>query len=143
MLWAIAGLGVLASFKFKLEYQKGSENRAADALSHVPIRHDHRTVKSLMEGAVMGASSRWEAQVSDTLRKEHEWLGEEACLQAAKLAPLHVVDWVESQDSDPMLAACKKWLRMRREIPSPKRETLLRELLGWHMEGEGRVLFRV
>ena len=29
-------VGALASFKFELEYQKGSENGAADALSHVP-----------------------------------------------------------------------------------------------------------
>ena len=91
----------------------------------------------------MGTLSRCEAQASDALRKEHERLGEEAYLQATKLAPMHMVDWVESQDSDPMLAACKKWLRMRREVPSPKRDTLLRELLGWHMEGEGHVLFRV
>ena len=91
----------------------------------------------------MGASSRCEAQASDALRKENKWLREEACLQAMKLAPMHVVDWVELQDSDPMLAACKKWLRMCREIPSPKRDTLLRELLGWHMEGEGHMLFRV
>ena len=136
-------VGALASFEFKLEYQKGSENGAADALSCVPIRHDHRTMKSLMEGAVMGASSRCEAQASDALRKEHEWLGEEARLQAAKLAPVHMVDWAELQDSDPMLAACKKWLRMCREVPSPKRDTLLHELLGRHMEGEGCVLFRV
>ena len=30
-------VGVLASFEFKLEYQKGSENEVADALSRVPI----------------------------------------------------------------------------------------------------------
>ena len=136
-------VGALASFEFKLEYQKGLENRVADALSRIPIQHDHRTVKSLMEGVVMGTSSRCEAQASDALRKEHEWLGEEACLQAVKLAPMHVVDWAESQDSDPMLAACKKWLRMCKEIPSPKRDTLLHELLGQHMEGEGHMLFRV
>ena len=136
-------VGALASFKFELEYQKGSENGVADALSCVPIQHDHRTVKSLMEGAVMGASSRCKAQVSDALRKEHEWLREEACLQVTKLAPVHMVDWVESQDSDPMLATCKEWLGMHKEIPSPKRDTLLHELLGWHMEGEGRVFFRV
>ena len=91
----------------------------------------------------MGASSRCEAQVSDALRKEHEWLREEAHLQATKLAPMHMVDWAELQDSDPMLATCKKWLRMHKEIPSPKRDTLLHELLGRHMEGEGRMLFRV
>ena len=96
-----------------------------------------------MEGAVMGTLSRCEAQVSDALRKEHEWLREEACLQAMKLAPMHMVDWVELQDSDPMLAACKKWLRTRREVLSPKRDTLLCELLGRHMEGEGHMLFRV
>ena len=56
---------------------------------------------------------------------------------------MHMVDWVELQDSDPMLAACKKWLRMHKEILSPKRDTLLRELLGRHMEGEGCMLFRV
>ena len=30
-------VGALASFEFELEYQKGSENGAADTLSHVPI----------------------------------------------------------------------------------------------------------
>ena len=142
MLRAIAGWERWPLFEFELEYQKGSENGVADALSRIPIQHDHGTVKSLMEGAVMGATSRCEAQASDALRKEHEWLREEARLQATKLAPMHVVDWAESQDSDPMLAACKKWLRMHREILSPKRDTLLCELLGWHMEGKGRVLFR-
>ena len=100
-------------------------------------------MKSLMEGAVMGTLSRCKAQVSDALRKEHERLGEGACLQAAKLAPMHMVDWVESQDSDSMLATCKKRLKMHKEIPSPKRDTLLHELLGWHMEGKGGMLFRV
>ena len=33
-------VGVLASFKFTLEYQKGADNGAADALSQVPICHD-------------------------------------------------------------------------------------------------------
>ena len=33
-------VGALASFKFTLEYQKGADNWAADALSQVPIYHD-------------------------------------------------------------------------------------------------------
>ena len=33
-------VGVLASFEFNLEYQKGADNGAADALSWVPIHHD-------------------------------------------------------------------------------------------------------
>ena len=36
--------GVLASFEFSLEYQKGADNGAANALSQVPINHDCVTV---------------------------------------------------------------------------------------------------
>ena len=37
-------VGALALYDFTLEYQKGSDNAAADALSRVPIRHDKDTV---------------------------------------------------------------------------------------------------
>ena len=48
-------VGVLASFEFELEYQRGLEDGVADTFSHVTIQHDHGTVKFLMEGEVMGA----------------------------------------------------------------------------------------
>ena len=41
-------VGMLASFEFTLEYQKGADNGVADALIH-------ETVCSLMEGAIVGA----------------------------------------------------------------------------------------
>ena len=37
-------VGILASFKFTLEYQKGANNGAADALSRIPICHDQEMV---------------------------------------------------------------------------------------------------
>ena len=37
-------VGALASYEFTLEYQKGLDNAAADALSQVPVRHDKDTV---------------------------------------------------------------------------------------------------
>ena len=49
-------VGALASFEFSLEYQKGVDNGAANALSQVPVNHDHMTVQSLLEGAVIGAA---------------------------------------------------------------------------------------
>ena len=55
-------VGALASYQFKLEYQKGTDNGAADALSRVPINHSWQTVKSLLEGATGGASDRGEAE---------------------------------------------------------------------------------
>ena len=47
-------VGALMSFKFTLEYQKGSDNVVADVLSWVPVWHDKDMVWSLLEGAVTG-----------------------------------------------------------------------------------------
>ena len=47
-------VGMLASFEFTLEYQKGADNGVADALSHVPVCHNHETIKSLFEGTIVG-----------------------------------------------------------------------------------------
>ena len=48
-------VGALASFKFCLEYQKGVDNGTADALSQVPVNHNHMSIQSLLEGTVIGA----------------------------------------------------------------------------------------
>ena len=37
-------VGAFASYDFTLEYQKGSDNAATDALSQVPVRHNKDTV---------------------------------------------------------------------------------------------------
>ena len=47
-------VSALASFQFKLEYQKGTSNGTADALSWVPISHSQETVQSLLGGAIVG-----------------------------------------------------------------------------------------
>ena len=67
-------VGTLASFQFELEYQKGTDNGAADALSRVPINHSRQTVQSLLEGAIVGASDRGEAEANEGLLEEHEHL---------------------------------------------------------------------
>ena len=36
-------VGVLTSYEFTLEYQKGSDNAATDTMSQVPVRHDKDT----------------------------------------------------------------------------------------------------
>ena len=60
-------VGVLASFDFTLEYQKGSENGAADALSRVPICQNREMVRSLLEGTTTGTADRGEALASMSL----------------------------------------------------------------------------
>ena len=91
-------VGILASFEFTLEYQKGADNGAADTLSWVPIHHDQGMVRSLLEGTIVGATDRGKAEASKELLCEHVHLENEACVQAAKLALMHIVDWGEAQE---------------------------------------------
>ena len=125
-------VSALASFQFKLKYQKGADNGAADALSWVPISHSRETVQSLLEGAIVGATSRSEAKASKELLEENECLSQEARVQATKLEPMHIVDWGEAQEADAALAACHRWLHLRKEC------------LGVEAEMEqGKMFFRI
>ena len=44
----------LARFNFSIEYQKGKANAPADGLSHVMMRLDAVTVKSILDRVTMG-----------------------------------------------------------------------------------------
>ena len=135
---------MLASFQFELQYQKGTDNRAADALSQVPISHSQQTVQSLLEGVIVGASDRGEAEANKGLLEEHEHLSWEARVQAAKLELMHIVDWEQAQEVDVALAGCCKWLHLRKGMPPPKRDALLKECLGAKAETEqGKMFFRI
>ena len=137
-------VGTLASLEFTLEYQKGADNGAANALSWLPICHNREMVKSLLEGALVGALGRGEAETSEELLCEHVGLENEACVKVAKLAPMHVVDWDEAQEGDAMLAACCQWLKTHKDTLLPKRDALLKKYLGCHVEmEEGHALFHV
>ena len=135
-------VSALASFQFNLEYQKGADKGAADVLSEVPISHSQETIQSLLEGANVGAADQGEVKASEELFEEHEHLSQEVGVQAAKLAPIHIVDWEEAQEADTTLAACHKWLCLRRDMPLPKWDTLLKECLGVEAETEqGKMFF--
>ena len=129
-------VSALASFQFKLEYQKGVNNGTADALSWVPINNSQETVQSLLEGAIVGAADWGEVRVSEELLEEHEHLSQEVRVQAAKLAPMHIVDWEEGQEADATLAVCSKWLCLRKDMPLPRWHALLKECLGVEAETE-------
>ena len=133
---------MLASFQFQLEYQKGANNGAADALSWVPISHSQQTVQSLLEGAIVGASDRGEAEANKGLLEEHEHLSWEARVQAAKVELMHIVDWEQAQEADVALAGCHKWLYLRKGMLPPRQDTLLKECLGVEAETEqGKMFF--
>ena len=137
-------VGTLASFQFKLEYQKMADNGTSNALSWVPISHSWETIQSLLEGAIVGAANWGKVRVSKELLEEHECLSWEARVQAVKLVPMHIVDWAEAQEVDAALAACHKWLCIRKDTPLPKQDTLLKKCLGMEAEMEqGKMLFHI
>ena len=137
-------VGMLAVFQFELEYQKGANNGAADALSWVPISHNRQTVQSLLEGTIVGASNRGEAKANERLLEEHEHLSWEARVQVVKLELMHIVDWEQAQEADVALAGCHKWLHLRKGMLPPRRDTLLKECLGAEAEMEqGKMFFHI
>ena len=135
-------VGALASYKFTLEHQKGTDNAATDALSQVPVRHDKDTVQLLLEGVVTGATECGEVLISQPLRVEHDHLDEELQACALKLAPMHMTNWEEVQGEDMLLATCHKWMSTKKDVPPQKRDALLRTCMGEHSDsGEGKALF--
>ena len=135
---------MLASFQFELEYKKGTDNGAADALSRVPISHSQQIIQSLLEGVIIGVADRGEAKANEELLEEHQHLSWEARVQVVKLKPMHIVDWEKAQEADATLARCLKWLSLRKDMPPPWQETLLKECLGAEAEMEqGKMFFRI
>ena len=138
----IGGLVHWLHFSSSWEYQKSADNGAADVLSWVPISHSWETIQSLLEGVIVGAANWGEVRMSEELLEEHEHLSQEARVQAAKLAPMHIVDWEEAQEEDAALAACHKWLHLRKDTPLPKWDAFLKECLGVEAETEqGKMFF--
>ena len=136
-------VSALASFQFELEYQKGADNDATDALSWVPTSHSWETIQYLPEGAIVGAANHNEVRASEKLLKEHEHLSQEVRVQVVKLAPMHIVDW-EAQEADATLAACCKWLHLRKDTLLPKWDAFLKECLGAEAETEqGKMFFHI
>ena len=65
-------------------------------------------------------------------------------MQAAKLAPMHIVNWEDAQGADASLAACRKWLKAQKDTSVEKRDALLKNYLGSQVDTEeGRALFRM
>ena len=137
-------VSALVSFQFKLEYQKGADNGATDVLSWVPISHSQEAVQSLLEGAIVGAADQGEVRACEELLEEHERLSQEARVQAAKLAPVHIIDWEEAQEADTALTACCKWLRLRKDKLLPRRDAFFKECLGAEVGTEqGKMFFHI
>ena len=57
---------------------------------------------------------------------------------------MHIVDWEEAQEVDAALAACCKWLHLRKDTPLPWWDTFLKKCLRAEAKTEqGKMFFRI
>ena len=88
----------------KLEYLKGSDNKVADTLSHVPPQKlDEETVTKLLNYARTGYTP-WAETANINVIEEGEWVDQEVIVQATQIVKRHKQfrnlansDWVEAQ----------------------------------------------
>ena len=99
-------------------------------------------VRSLLEGVVTGITERGEVLISRPLRAECDHLDEEVQARALKLTPMHMTNWEEAQREDVLLAACHKWMSMKKNVTPQRRDALLKTCMGEHSNSkEGKALF--
>ena len=104
---------VLTQFTFSIKYKKGHDNAAANALSHVTLKLNAETGKSILDGVTVGTMERADAHdlaVAQADEEIHKLSQETAILAQAVHIDLHVTDWVTVQQEDPTLKAMIKWI---------------------------------
>ena len=95
----------LARFMFSIEYQKGHDNTAADALSQVTSKLDAETVKFILDGVTMGTTDRTDAHNPVVAKEDnqiHKPVQETVTVASVAHVDLHVTDWVTTQQEDQM-----------------------------------------
>ena len=128
--WASA----LAKYDFWLEYQKGQDNAAADALSLLTTHLQPEAVQAILDGVAVGASQRAERE-SPAIIENNQQLEQEVHVAARQvLVEMHVTDWATAQKEDLELDAVLQWLGSRKKADL---RTLLGECItseeGWMM----------
>ena len=129
-------VSALAKYDFRLEYQKGRDNAAADALSWVTTHLELEAVQAILDGADMGASQRAERENPAIIKNDQQLEQEVQVVTGQVLAEMHVTDWAAVQKEDPELNAVLRWLESRKKADL---RTLLGECImskeGWMVLG--------
>ena len=103
-------VSALAKYDFQLEYQKGWDNAAADALSRVTTHLQPEAVQAILDRAAVGVSQRAE-KASPAVIENNQRLEEEVHVTARwVLVEMHVTNWAKAQKEDPELDRVLQWL---------------------------------
>ena len=105
----------------KLEYLKGSDNKVADALSHVPEKLDEETVRELLNCTRIGYSP-WAGTNNINVIQEGKWVDQEVIVRATQILKQHKKfcnlansDWVKAQQKDPVIPHVIAWINWTRD----------------------------
>ena len=115
-------VAALAGYNMKLEYLKGSDNKVADALSHILMQKlDEETVTELLSYAWNGSTPRAETANIHVI-EEGECVDQEVIVQYTQIVKQHRnfrnlanQDWVKAQSGDPVIPQVIKWIQRPRE----------------------------
>ena len=96
-----------------IKYHKGHDNVATDASSHVTLKLNVETMKSILDGVTVGTMERTDAQdpaVAQAGEELHKPFQETLSLAQPACVDLHVTDWVTAQQEDPTLNTAIEWI---------------------------------
>ena len=92
----------LTNFNFTIKYQHGRNNAATDALSWVNKLLNTHKVKAILDETTIGCSNWAELTVLMSQLGEEEEQVWVSAAQALK-EEMHVIDWLEAQNEDPII----------------------------------------
>ena len=104
----------LTNFNFTIEYQRGRNNAAADALSWVNGSLNAQEVKAILDKTTVGCSNQAELSVLAGRQGEEE---ERVRVSAAHVPKeeMHVIDWLKAQNKDPVIWGAIEWMQLGKE----------------------------
>ena len=103
----------LARYTFNIEYWKGCDNVAADALSWVTLKLNTETRRSILDGVTVGTTKTADTHdpvVAKADKEIHKPLQETAILAQAACIDIHVTDLVTAQQKDAIINTVIEWI---------------------------------
>ena len=126
-------VAALAGYNMKLEYLKGADNKIADTLSRLPPEKlDEHAVAELLDYARNSYKPRAE-MANLNIIEEGERVDQEVIVRYNQIVKQHKnfcnlanLDWVESQERDPVIPTVINWVKR----PKEDKRTLVEYLAG-------------
>ena len=101
----------LTRFNFQLEYQKGCDKTIADVLSWITTHLNPDTVRSVLDGVILGVTHRVESHDPTVAEGDHGMQKEVHVAARWVLVQMHMTDWAEAQREDSVLSMILDWLK--------------------------------